>query len=145
MVLHGESMKRGKKGPGGIDPVEKNPVVVGLFRFENDSDEKKYEPERSGIQGNSVIRACTNFVCHEYCGMKKNVTVVMDEETARWVRVEAARSDLSVSAFLGRVLKKEREKDEGYRGAMERFLSREPRPLAAVGIPLPSRAELHER
>ena len=77
--------------------------------------------------------------------MKRNVTVVMDEETARWVRVEAARSDLSVSAFLGDVLKKKREKDEGYQGAMERFLGREPRPLAPVGAPLPSRDELHER
>ena len=77
--------------------------------------------------------------------MKRNVTIVMDEDTARWVRVEAARRDLSVSAYLGRVVKMEREKAEGYAQAMERFLSREPRPLAPPGAPLPSRNELYER
>jgi hypothetical protein len=77
--------------------------------------------------------------------MKKNVTVVMDEETARWVRVQAARRDLSVSAFLGRVLKKEREREEGYGEAMESFLNRKPRSLAPAGTALPSRESLHER
>ncbi len=77
--------------------------------------------------------------------MKRNVTVVMDEDTARWVRVEAARRDLSVSAYLGQVVKQEREKAEGYALAMERFLSREPRPLAPPNAPLPSRDELHVR
>lgn len=77
--------------------------------------------------------------------MKRNVTVVMDEDTARWVRVEAARRDLSVSAYLGQVVRQERERVEGYSLAMERFLSREPRPLASPGTPLPSRDELHDR
>ena len=77
--------------------------------------------------------------------MKRNVTVVMDEDTARWVRVEAARRDVSVSAYLGEVLRREREKDEGYVQAMNRFLGREPRPLASKGTPLPSRDQLHGR
>jgi hypothetical protein len=77
--------------------------------------------------------------------MKRNVTVVMDEETARWVRVEAARRDLSVSAFLGQVLRKEREREEGYLQAMERFMGKEPRALGAEGVPLPTRNELHAR
>jgi len=77
--------------------------------------------------------------------MKKNITVVMDEDTARWVRIEAARRDLSVSAFLGEVLRREREREEGYDQARERFLSREPRPLDATGAPLPDRDELHVR
>ncbi|MGD8360591.1 MAG: hypothetical protein PVJ04_04115 [Gemmatimonadota bacterium] len=77
--------------------------------------------------------------------MKRNVTIVMDEDTARWVRVEAARRDLSVSAYLGQVVEREREEAEGYALAMERFLSREPRPLSPPDTPLPSRNELHER
>ena len=77
--------------------------------------------------------------------MKRNVTIVMDEDTARWVRVEAARRDLSVSAYLGQVVEQERERAEGYSLAMERFLSREPRPLAPAGVPLPDRDELHKR
>jgi hypothetical protein len=77
--------------------------------------------------------------------MKKNVTVVMDEETARWVRVEAARRDLSVSAYLGQVLRRERDREEGYKEAMDRFMSREPRALDAKGVPLPKRDEIHAR
>jgi hypothetical protein len=30
-----------------------------------------------------------------------NVTISMDEETARWVRVEAANAGLSVSRWVG--------------------------------------------
>jgi hypothetical protein len=92
-----------------------------------------------------VSRVDTKFLKHELRGMKRNVTVVMDEDTARWVRVEAARRDLSVSAYLGQVVKQEREKAEGYALAMERFLNREPRPLGPPNVPLPSRDELHER
>jgi hypothetical protein len=77
--------------------------------------------------------------------MKRNVTVVMEERTARWVRVEAARRDLSVSAFLGELLEREREKDEGYRDAQDRFLSKRPRPLASEGSRYPSRDEIHAR
>ncbi len=77
--------------------------------------------------------------------MKRNITIVMDEETARWIRVEAARRDLSVSAYLGRVVREEREKEEGYVEAMERFMNREPRPLAAIGVGFPSRDELYDR
>ena len=77
--------------------------------------------------------------------MKKNVTVGMDEETARWVRIEAARRDLSVSAYLGEVLRREKEREKEYDQAKERYLSRKPRPLGAPRAPLPSRDELHAR
>jgi hypothetical protein len=87
----------------------------------------------------------TNFVCYEIRVMKRNVTVVMEESTARWVRVEAARRDLSVSAFLGELLEREREKDEGYQDAQDRFLRRAPRPLAPEGVAYPSRDEIHVR
>lgn len=77
--------------------------------------------------------------------MKRNVTVTMDEETARWVRVEAARRDMSVSQYLGELLTERRRLAEGYAAARERFMAREPRPLRGRGAPLPDRAALHER
>ncbi|MFG1691182.1 hypothetical protein ACGF5M_03320 [Gemmatimonadota bacterium] len=77
--------------------------------------------------------------------MKRNITIVLDEETARWVRVEAARKDVSVSAYLGDVLQRERERDESYAREMDRFLSRPPRLLIPEGRSLPSRDELHGR
>lgn len=77
--------------------------------------------------------------------MKRNVTVSMDEDTARWVRVEAAKRDISVSQFLGDVLAERQRRAEGYEAARARFMTREPRALRRVGDPLPSRADLHER
>jgi hypothetical protein len=75
----------------------------------------------------------------------KNVTVTLDEETARWVRLEAARRDTSVSRLLGEILRREMEGEDAYELAMERFLSREPGVHRAPTRPLPSRDELHDR
>lgn len=77
--------------------------------------------------------------------MKRNVTIVLDEESARWVRVAAAREDTSVSQFLGDLVARERAREEGYESAMHRFLGREPRILGPVGAPLPTRTEIHQR
>jgi len=77
--------------------------------------------------------------------MKKNVTVTLDEETARWVRVEAAKRDTSVSRFLGEILAERRRRQEGYEAAGAIFMGREARPLRTPGEPLPSRREVHER
>jgi hypothetical protein len=87
----------------------------------------------------------TKLVRHEIRGMKRNVTVSMDEDTARWVRVEAAKRDMSVSQFLGEVLVERRQRAEGYESAHARFMAREPRPLRRAGAALPPRADLHER
>jgi plasmid stability protein len=72
----------------------------------------------------------------------RNVTVTLDEETARWARIEAARRDMSVSSLLRDLLREHMGGRESYAGAMERFLSRQPRKL---GRPLPSRDDLHDR
>ncbi len=82
---------------------------------------------------------------HEVRGMNRNVTIVLDEESARWIRVEAARRDTSVSRFLGELVARERARAEGYDAAMARFLARPPRPLREPGTPLPTRDQVHQR
>jgi plasmid stability protein len=72
----------------------------------------------------------------------KNVTVTLDEETARWVRIEAARRDESVSSLLRELLREHMGGRESYAGAMERYLGRE---RAMLGDRRPSREELHDR
>jgi hypothetical protein len=74
----------------------------------------------------------------------KNVTVTLDEETARWARVEAARRDMSVSRLLREILERARNSYESYPAAMERYRSRPAVPLKAGGG-YPTREELHER
>jgi hypothetical protein len=74
----------------------------------------------------------------------KNVTVTLDEETARWARIEAARREMSVSSFIRILLRERMGGQVAYAGAMSRFLSRAGSDLSK-GERYPSREELHER
>jgi len=75
----------------------------------------------------------------------RNVTVSLDERVARWVRVEAAKHDTSVSRYVGELLRRRMDDEEAYGRARRQFFSVEPRPLGRPGKPLPTREELHER
>lgn len=68
----------------------------------------------------------------------------MDEETARWVRVEAARNDTSVSRWIGDLVRRQREREEAYEVAHQAIRQTRPRPLKKRGG-YPSRDDLHER
>jgi hypothetical protein len=73
------------------------------------------------------------------------VTLVLDEETARWARIEAARRDISLSKFLAELLRERMRRAFGYEEAMRRSLSRRPRRLRRPGQRLPTRDEVHDR
>ncbi|MGA9567588.1 MAG: hypothetical protein WBS19_18825 [Candidatus Korobacteraceae bacterium] len=73
----------------------------------------------------------------------RNVTVTLEEEVARWARLEAARSDLSVSRLLGDILRQRMLQEEGYERAMKRALARKPF-LKSDGRYM-SRDEAHDR
>lgn len=75
----------------------------------------------------------------------KNVTVTLDEETARWARVEAARRDMSLSALLRELLTEHMRTEEDYDDAMDRLLSRGPVPLKGPCDEYPAREEVHDR
>ena len=89
----------------------------------------------------SVAGIDTGIVIHENHGMR-NVTVTLDEETALWARLEAARRDLSVSALLRELLRERMGGQASYAAAMDRYLSRPPARLAGRK---PTREELHDR
>lgn len=74
----------------------------------------------------------------------RNVTITLDEGTARWIRLEAARQDTSVSVLVGAWLRHLMVEDHEYEPAMRSYLSRAPRPLKRGGG-YPSRDELHDR
>lgn len=75
---------------------------------------------------------------------RRNVTITLDEETARWARIEAARRDTSVSRLVGDLLRDYMHREQGYEAAMAVFLGRPPRPLKDDGR-YPDRGSLHER
>jgi hypothetical protein len=52
----------------------------------------------------------------------RNVTVTLEEDVARWARIEAARQDTSVSRLLGEILKERMTGQDGSAGeAVERL------------------------
>lgn len=74
----------------------------------------------------------------------KNITVTLDEKTAAWARVHAARRNMSLSRFLGELLHEKMRESREYEGAMRQFFAVKPRNMSA-GKPYPSRDEIHDR
>ena len=75
----------------------------------------------------------------------KNVTITLDEETAGRVRVEAAQKEMSVSRYVGEVLREHMRKRDDYQRAMQRFLALKPVKLKGPGEKYPKREELYDR
>ena len=75
----------------------------------------------------------------------KNVTITLDEQTAAWVRIYAARHKTSVSRIVWEVLRERMREGKEYEHAMRRFLSKPPVPFKWKGGRKPTRAELHDR
>jgi hypothetical protein len=71
------------------------------------------------------------------------MTVTLEENVAHWASVEAARKEMSVSRFLGAILKERMIETDGYQRAMRRALARKPF-LKTDGRYL-SREEAHDR
>lgn len=80
-----------------------------------------------------------------YTDFVRNVTITLDDETARWARIEAARNDTSVSKLVGAMLREHMNRRNEYERAMRSYLSRGPVPMGAPGQRLPTRDELYER
>jgi len=75
----------------------------------------------------------------------KNVTITLDRETAAWTRVHAAQRNLSVSRFVGEVLREHMRESREYDEAMKRYLTRGPFKLTGPPQPYPKRKELYDR
>jgi len=76
-------------------------------------------------------------------GQLRNITVTLEEEVARWARIEAAKAETSVSRFLAGILKQRMASQDDYERAMRRALARKPF-LKTDGRYL-SRDEVHDR
>ena len=75
----------------------------------------------------------------------KNVTITLDEKTAAWARVYAAKHNTSVSRIVGEMLQLRMEELREYDRARRRFLSKAPVQLQSRGDRYPTRDELHDR
>jgi hypothetical protein len=75
----------------------------------------------------------------------KNVTVTLERDVARWARIRAAEREMSLSRYLGELLRDQMDKEARYETAMGEYLSRSASALKPTGSGYPSRAETHER
>ncbi|MEO8313231.1 MAG: hypothetical protein ABI645_00415 [Pseudomonadota bacterium] len=75
----------------------------------------------------------------------KNITITLDEQTAKWAREQATQQGLSLSRYVGEVLRKQLPKAQSYERAMNSFLSRTRTALTSPGDKLPTREELYDR
>ncbi len=55
----------------------------------------------------------------------KNVTITMEDVALEWVRVQAAKGNISVSRYLGQVLQEEMRRSNAYEQAMRSALKPE--------------------
>lgn len=77
-----------------------------------------------------------------------NLTITADEATLQRLRVEAATRNISVSRFVGELVKEKFAADDAYERSMTDFFSRGPYLEAQAredGRAWPSRDELYDR
>jgi len=75
----------------------------------------------------------------------KKVTVTLDEKTIARARVRAAERNLSISRFIGEVLRKELRHQDEYEAAYRAWRKSKPFPLKGSPEPYPKREELYDR
>jgi hypothetical protein len=75
----------------------------------------------------------------------KNVTITLDENTAARARVKAAERSMSLSRYIGELLRKELRHDDAYEAAYRAWRARKPFPLKGPPQPYPKREELYDR
>jgi plasmid stability protein len=75
----------------------------------------------------------------------RNVTITLDEEVARWVRIRAAEQEMSMSRLVGEMLRDKMLAERGYENAMREYLAQRTRKLKKPEARYPKRSELHGR
>ena len=75
----------------------------------------------------------------------KNVTITLDAETAAWARVHAAELNMSVSRYVGELLRERMRGSREYDEAMRRYFANTFVIRRKPGERYPTREELHDR
>ncbi len=75
----------------------------------------------------------------------KNITITLEPEVARWVRLQAAEREISISRYVGEMLKAQMQERATYEHAMQQYLTLPPKPLGHRDEPLPARETLYDR
>jgi hypothetical protein len=75
----------------------------------------------------------------------KNVTITLNEDAARWARIEAAKRDISLARFVGEMIEEKMAVENRQDEALQRIFSRPRTVLRLAGEKLPTREEIYDR
>jgi len=75
----------------------------------------------------------------------KNLTITLDEETAARARVQAAERNMSLSRYIGEVLREQMRNSDDYEAAYRAWRAEKPFPLKGPAERYPKREELYDR
>ena len=77
---------------------------------------------------------------------RRNMTITLQDEVARWARIKAAEHDTSVSQLVGDMLEAEMHREGAYQTAMrDHFAMIKPVKFEKPGGRFPTRDELYDR
>ena len=75
----------------------------------------------------------------------QNFSISLDDKTADWARVEAARRGVTISRLVADLLHEQMDRDDHYERARRSYLAQPARDLSSESGPYPSRDELYRR
>jgi hypothetical protein len=75
----------------------------------------------------------------------KNITITMDDDTARRARVAAAEGNMSLSRYVGELVRDRLGYSREYEEAMRAAMAEKPLDLKGPWTPYPKREELYDR
>ena len=75
----------------------------------------------------------------------RNVTITLDNETAAQVKVRAAERGMSLSRYIGEVLRRDLRNGDIYDAAYRSWRTGRAFPLAGAEQPYPTRDETYDR
>jgi hypothetical protein len=75
----------------------------------------------------------------------KNLTITLDEDTAARARVQAAERNMSLSRYIGEVLREQMRNSDDYEAAYRAWRAEKPFPLKGAAQRYPKREELYDR
>ena len=76
---------------------------------------------------------------------KLKIWVDLDEDTTKRARVQAAERNMSLSRYIGEILRKELGAMDQYEAAYRAWRKRKPFPLKGSPEPYPKREDLYDR
>ena len=75
----------------------------------------------------------------------KNLKITLPDDVARWLRVQAAEDDRSVSRWVADLIERMHRQQDDYEVEMQRYLAMPPRKIEWPGGRKPTREELYDR